>query len=157
MGVEEVNSENKGHCQQSLIRVNDGCYIDYPSRQEAGEEFREPQHQSGGADNGDTPENCEIIEFFPVGPASIAGPRAASEEPFEGGDSVTDIFAIRHHRVRPENHLPPCFILAAFHPEDIIYMSEEVAESYDGTDTVDVTSRFETAKNLGYPLSPCQV
>lgn len=73
MGVEKVERENEPSGKQGFVAVNDGGDIDEIAWQKSGEEFREPQDQSGKANHSNAPEYSEIIEFFPVGPSAVIG------------------------------------------------------------------------------------
>src|ERR1035437_4166824 len=69
--VEEVNREDEAGGQQGFIRVNDQGDVDNPTGHEAGEERGEPHDQAGSADDGDAPEDGEVIKLLPVDRKSV--------------------------------------------------------------------------------------
>ena len=53
--VEEVHGKNKSHGQQRLVTVDDGGHVDQRARHEVREEFREPEEQTGAANDRHAP------------------------------------------------------------------------------------------------------
>ena len=80
MGIEEVDGEDEPGCQQGLVAVDDRGDVDRPAREDQGEDLGEPQAQARAADDRHAPEDGEVVELLPVGPAAVLGSLAAAEE-----------------------------------------------------------------------------
>ena len=92
--VEEMDGKYKADGKQCLITVDDLRDIDHPSREELGEEYREPEDQSAESDDSNTPENSQVVKLFPVGPSAVIGPGPFADKPFDGGHKIFDILPV---------------------------------------------------------------
>ncbi len=104
MSVEKMNGKDEAGCEQGFIRMDQESYIDNPAGQESREGLRKPHDQPGGANNRNSPEDGEVVEFFPIGPAVELRLIALAEKPFVVIDEILPIFPGRHHRVGTEQN-----------------------------------------------------
>ena len=81
MGIKEMDGKDEAGGEQRLIGMDNERDIDDPTGHEAGEKGGEPHDESRSANDGDTPEYGEVIEFFPIGPAVELRLGALTEEP----------------------------------------------------------------------------
>ena len=84
----KMKRENESRGQQGFIRVHDQGDIDYPARQECGEEFGKPQNQARHPDREDAPEHRKVVKSLPIRPAVELGTRTFAEEPLLVRDEI---------------------------------------------------------------------
>lgn len=130
VGVEEVDGEDEAGGKQRLVRVDDGGYVEHPAREEQTEELGEPEHQAGAADGEHTPEDCDEVEFLPVGPAFEGRLRTFEEEPADHSGDILDVTQVRHERIGTEEPLQEV-------PLQVLTDEEEVDAEEDGSHEVD--------------------
>src|SRR3990172_4399352 len=102
-----MNRKDEACCQQRLVGMNYGCYIEHPAGQETAEKFRKPEHHPRTADSEHPPENSEEIEFFPVGPSVKGGFGTFEEKPSEHSCYIIYVFPVRTKGIGPEQSLKP--------------------------------------------------
>jgi len=103
--LEEVDGKDESDGQQRFITVDDLGNVDQPAREETGEEDREPEDQTAETDHCHTPEDSQIVKFFPVGPTAVVGPRAPSKEPLDGGRKIPDVLPVKPQGIFAEDKL----------------------------------------------------
>ena len=89
--IKKVKGKNKSGSEQGLIGVDDEGYIDDPSGKKAGEKFWEPHDETAGSNDGNPPEDSQVIKFFPIGPSVKLGLFPFTKEPFLMGNKVSNI------------------------------------------------------------------
>jgi len=104
MGVEEVEGKDEPGRQQRLVGVNDHGDIDNPAWHEFGKEQGEPHDQAGGPDHGNAPEDGEVVELLPIGPAVELRAGSLAEKPFLVRDKLAPVIQIRNHGIGAKNN-----------------------------------------------------
>ena len=148
MRIEEMHGEDKRGCQKGFIGMHNSGHIDNPARQKQREEFGEPEHQTGRSDHADAPEDSEIIELLPVCPAPVLGTRTGTDKPFDRTDKLPAVLAVKHHRLRPEEHSLDTLFLPDHTLENVTEMDAEHAQQDHRTDPVDEAGRLKTTHSL---------
>ena len=103
VGIKEVDGKDKSNRQQRFVTVNDLGNIDKPTREEAGKENREPEHQATESDYSNPPEDGYVVKLLPIGPSSIIGPGAPAKEPLNGGNKIPYILHVEPEGIFPKD------------------------------------------------------
>jgi len=120
MSVKKVDRKDEARCEECLIRVDDRCDVEDPTREDHGERFWKPEHQSGKPDRKHTPEDSEEVELFPVGPPVKRGFGPFAKEPAAHSDDVLNILPARAKRIRAKKLLQGVWIFPHLFEEEII-------------------------------------
>src|SRR5271157_1472744 len=99
--VEEVDHEDEPDGQQRFVAMGDQDDIQQVARQKPGEQWREPHHVTGNADDHHAPEDGPIVELFPVSESVKLRLRSEPEEPAKVLQQIEEVLGPRNHRVGP--------------------------------------------------------
>ena len=121
------------------------------TRQKAGEEDREPEHQSGRADDGDAPEHGEVVELLPVGPAAVVRPLGPMPlNHFMVAMNSSQVLPHGDHGVRRRrsaSHAKTCTFSSSACQSD--QMADEIGKHDDGGGAVNVAGKFGNRREAG--------
>ena len=141
--------------------MDDRCYIEYPSRQEDGEELGEPKHQSRKSDGEHPPEDSKKVELLPVGPTVKLRFRPFVKEPLGHPHDIPDIFPPRAERIRAKKLLQwigiSMNLLEEEKVEDVGNGGPEVSKGNNRADAVDQTRQLSSAQKVHQTTRPGRV
>jgi hypothetical protein len=99
MIVKKMDCEDEAGGEEGLIRMDDGCHVQYPSGQEDAEEASKPEHQACQANSEHSPEDGQEIEFLLISPAVKPGHWPSIEEPAYHPNNIFCILPPREERL----------------------------------------------------------